>query len=92
MMSITCSRRTAILYGKYNPGQKAMYTGWLVMAIIQIITGFILYKTPSSFRANRGLPGGDIAIRMVTIDRNLISSSRPFGTMYIWIYLKVSRY
>lgn len=31
-------------YGKYNPGQKAMYTGWLVMAILMIITGFILYK------------------------------------------------
>jgi Ni/Fe-hydrogenase 1 B-type cytochrome subunit len=35
-------------YGKYNPGQKMMYTGWLFMALIQIITGFILYK-PDTF-------------------------------------------
>ena len=31
-------------YGKYNPGQKGMYTGVLVLAIVQILTGFILYK------------------------------------------------
>ena len=46
-------------YGKYNPGQKAMYTGWLVMALIQIITGFILYKPQVAFLGESwGLPGG----------------------------------
>ena len=51
-------------YGKYNPGQKAMYTGWLFMALIQIITGFILYK-PNTFEWLGGALGGLIAIRVI---------------------------
>lgn len=53
-------------YGKYNPGQKMMYTGWLVMALIQIVTGFILYKPQVAFWANLGdVLGGDILIRLI---------------------------
>jgi len=51
-------------YGKYNPGQKGMYTGVLVLGICQVITGFILYK-PLAFTHAAGLLGGYIAIRVV---------------------------
>ncbi len=51
-------------YGKYNPGQKGMYTGWLFLALIQIITGFVLYK-PNMFLALGGWLGGLIAIRVI---------------------------
>ena len=51
-------------YGKYNPGQKMMYTGWLAMVLIQIITGFILYK-PDLFMFWGGLLGGLVALRVV---------------------------
>lgn len=51
-------------YGKYNPGQKMMYTGWLVMVLIQIITGFILYK-PNMFMALGGFLGGYMAVRII---------------------------
>jgi Ni/Fe-hydrogenase 1 B-type cytochrome subunit len=51
-------------YGKYNPGQKAMYTGVFVMAIIQIITGFIMYM-PNTFMGLGGLLGGLIAVRVI---------------------------
>jgi len=51
-------------YGKYNPGQKMMYTGWLFMALIQIITGFILYK-PYLFPSLGALLGGLVAVRVI---------------------------
>lgn len=51
-------------YGKYNPGQKMMYTGWFVMAILMIITGFILYK-PNQFIGLSNALGGMVAIRLV---------------------------
>lgn len=51
-------------YGKYNPGQKGMYTGWLVLAIIMIITGFILYK-PLLFGFMSGWLGGFLVVRMI---------------------------
>ncbi len=51
-------------YGKYNPGQKMMYTGWLVMAICMIITGFILYN-PNLFMGLGGSLGGLIAVRVI---------------------------
>lgn len=51
-------------YGKYNPGQKMMYTGWLVMALVQIITGFILYA-PNTFMSWGGALGGLIAVRVI---------------------------
>jgi Ni/Fe-hydrogenase 1 B-type cytochrome subunit len=51
-------------YGKYNPGQKAMYTGWVFMALIQIITGFILYM-PNTFMALGGLLGGLMTVRLI---------------------------
>ncbi|NLX01542.1 MAG: Ni/Fe-hydrogenase, b-type cytochrome subunit [Syntrophomonadaceae bacterium] len=53
-------------YGKYNPGQKMMYTGWLFLGIIQVITGFILYKPQVLFWSQMGdYLGGDVAIRVV---------------------------
>lgn len=74
-------------YGKYNPGQKAMYTGWLVMALIQIITGFILYKPQVAFWANLGdYLGGDIAIRMV----HLIVTWLFVLTVLAHVYLDIS--
>lgn len=51
-------------YGKYNPGQKGMYTGWLALALIQIITGFVLYNQ-NMFLGLSGILGGMIAIRVV---------------------------
>ncbi|MGI5879018.1 MAG: Ni/Fe-hydrogenase, b-type cytochrome subunit [Syntrophomonadaceae bacterium] len=51
-------------YGKYNPGQKGMYTGWLFLAIIMIITGFILYK-PLLFGFMSGWFGGFLVVRMI---------------------------
>ncbi len=51
-------------YGKYNPGQKMMYTGWLVMVILMAITGFILYK-PTLFMGVSNALGGLVAIRLV---------------------------
>lgn len=51
-------------YGKYNPGQKMMYTSWLVMAAIMIITGFILYK-PHLFMGLAGLMGGLLTVRVI---------------------------
>lgn len=51
-------------YGKYNPGQKAMYTGWLFMALVMIFTGFILYK-PLTFGFMAGWLGGFLAVRII---------------------------
>lgn len=74
-------------YGKYNPGQKAMYTGWFVMALIQIITGFILYKPQVAFWANMGdFLGGDIAIRLI----HLIVTWLFVLTVLAHVYLDVS--
>jgi len=53
-------------YGKYNPGQKMMYSTFLFMAIIQVITGFVLYKPQVLFWSQLGdYLGGEIALRMV---------------------------
>ena len=74
-------------YGKYNPGQKAMYTGWLFMALIQIVTGFILNKPQVAFWANLGdYLGGDIAIRLV----HLIVTWLFVLTVLAHVYLDVS--
>ncbi|MGE5379962.1 MAG: Ni/Fe-hydrogenase, b-type cytochrome subunit [Methylocystaceae bacterium] len=51
-------------YGKYNPGQKMMYSGWLGLALIQIITGFVLYK-PNTFLWLGGFLGGLVAVRLI---------------------------
>lgn len=51
-------------YGKYNPGQKGMYTGVFAMAVIMIITGFILYK-PLTFGFMAGWLGGFVAVRII---------------------------
>lgn len=51
-------------YGKYNPGQKAMYTGVFAMALVMIITGFILYK-PLTFGFMAGWLGGFLVVRII---------------------------
>ena len=51
-------------YGKYNPGQKLMYTGVLFMIIIQVITGFILYM-PGPLAGWAYALGGPLVIRMI---------------------------
>jgi len=51
-------------YGKYNPGQKGMYTAWLVMALLMGITGFILYK-PHLFLGLSGWFGGFLTVRLI---------------------------
>ena len=51
-------------YGKYNPGQKAMYTSVFVLAIVMIITGFILYK-PVFFASWAYFFGGYLVVRMI---------------------------
>jgi len=72
-------------YGKYNPGQKMMYTGWLFMALIQIITGFILYM-PNTFMALGGLLGGLIAVRMI----HLVTTWLFVLSILAHIYLDIS--
>lgn len=72
-------------YGKYNPGQKMMYTGWLALALIQIITGFVLYK-PNTFEALGGFLGGLIAVRMI----HLITTWLFVLSVLAHVYLDIS--
>lgn len=51
-------------YGKYNPGQKMMYTGWFFMALVMIVTGFILYN-PDLFASAGGALGGLLTVRLI---------------------------
>jgi len=51
-------------YGKYNPGQRGMYTGLLVFVIIMVMTGFVMYK-PNTFMFMSGWFGGYITARLI---------------------------
>lgn len=51
-------------FGKYNPGQKVMYTGWAVLMAVQAVTGFILYW-PTAFAGLAEALGGVMAMRLV---------------------------
>jgi len=51
-------------YGKYNPGQKGMYTGIFFLVLIQAITGFTLYD-PNRFMGLAGFLGGYIVVRII---------------------------
>ena len=51
-------------YGKYNPGQKLMYTLVFIMIIIQVITGFILYM-PTALNGWAMALGGFIVVRLI---------------------------
>lgn len=51
-------------YGKYNPGQKGMYTAVFVLALFQIISGFILYK-PLFFSSWAYFFGGYLVVRLL---------------------------
>ena len=51
-------------YGKYNPGQRGMYTGLILFVFLQILTGFILLF-PNSFVGLAGFFGGYIVVRLI---------------------------
>ena len=51
-------------YGKYNPGQRGMYTGLILFVFIMIFTGFILLF-PNSFVGLAAFFGGYIVIRII---------------------------
>lgn len=51
-------------YGKYNPGQKGMYTGVYILALFQVLTGFILYK-PEFFTSWAYFFGGYLVVRIL---------------------------
>lgn len=53
-------------YGKYNPGQKMMYTGWFFMALVQVFTGLILlYPNADASIWLAGHLGGYVVIRLI---------------------------
>ncbi len=51
-------------YGKYNPGQKAMYTGVVLLILVQVITGFIMYY-PTGLATWAFALGGPLVIRLI---------------------------
>ncbi len=51
-------------YGKYNPGQKGMYTAVFVLALFQVLSGFILYK-PEFFTSWAYFFGGFLVVRLL---------------------------
>ncbi|MGE5405146.1 MAG: Ni/Fe-hydrogenase, b-type cytochrome subunit [Candidatus Saccharibacteria bacterium] len=76
-------------YGKYNPGQKMMYSGWLFLALIQIFTGFILYSPNSGWgwaMWSANFLGGFIWIRMI----HLIVTWLFVITVMMHVYLDLS--
>lgn len=72
-------------YGKYNPGQKMMYTGWFILILIQILTGFMLYN-PNAFLGLGGLLGGMMVVRMI----HLVITWLFVITVALHVYLDVS--
>ena len=72
-------------YGKYNPGQKGMYTMWLALILVQIITGFMLYL-PNSFVALGGALGGMMVVRLI----HLVVTWLFVITVVLHVYLDVS--
>lgn len=54
---MTFQRASHPHYGKYNPGQKAMYTFWLFLILIMILTGIALFD-PEKFGLIQRLVGG----------------------------------
>lgn len=57
-------RNTHPDYGKYNPGQKLMYTSIPICAIIMGITGFIMYW-PTTFSGLAYALGGPLVVRLI---------------------------
>lgn len=74
-------------YGKYNPGQKFMYSGWLFMALVMIITGFIMLKpNVPAFMWLAGHLGGYIGVRLI----HLIFTWLFVLTVVVHLYLDIS--
>ncbi|GAB4269317.1 Ni/Fe-hydrogenase, b-type cytochrome subunit [Thermincola ferriacetica] len=50
-------------FGKYNPGQKLVYSSWVILSGVQALTGFILYFSGLAWLGN--LLGGIVTMRQV---------------------------
>ena len=72
-------------YGKYNPGQKAMYTFWFILILIQIFTGLQLFF-PDTFGYFIKLSGGLNKIRQVHYFATWIFAA----TIPIHLYLSIT--
>lgn len=51
-------------WGKYNPGQRLVYSFWVPLLIVQAITGFALYLMPT-FDWATSLLGGLVYVRVI---------------------------
>jgi len=72
-------------YGKYNPGQKAVYTFWFLLILLQIFAGLLLFF-PDSFGYFIKLSGGLNKIRQVHYFATWIF----IATIPIHIYLSIT--
>lgn len=72
-------------YGKYNPGQKAMYSFWFLLILLQIFTGLILFF-PDTFGYLVMLGGGLNKIRQIHYFITWIF----IATIPIHIYLSIT--
>lgn len=50
--------------GRYNPGQRFLYNGWVLMILFQAATGFMLYSSENLVRYSP-LLGGPVIVRQV---------------------------
>ena len=69
-------------WGKYNPGQRIVYSGWVPLLIIQAITGFALYLMPM-FDWATSLLGGLVYVRVI----HLLICWVFVGTVMVHIYM-----
>lgn len=51
-------------FGKYNPGQKLLYSSWSLLVFVQAVTGFALY-VPDKLRWISFIFGGLIHVRQI---------------------------
>ena len=72
-------------YGKYNPGQKATYTMWFIVFLIQIVTGLTLFF-PEQLGFLIPLLGGLNRIRMIHYFMTWVL----IATIPIHIYLAIT--
>lgn len=50
--------------GRYNPGQKVLYSGWVILILFQAATGFMLYS-PEIMTKYSSLLGGPVMVRQI---------------------------
>lgn len=51
-------------FGKYNPGQKLLYNAWVILLLLQAVTGFTLYW-PDFLAGAAGILGGHLMVRQI---------------------------